>query len=345
LGFLDDNKRKFGEVYFLKLLLRSARAFTVLAFAIFLLFLFGTVTETFARAGGGRTSGRSSSGATRSYQKSPSQSSPAQQGGLQQGTPSAPSPLSPGRGIFSGIGGMVFGGILGAMLFRSLGFASDPEWGKQGFGFGDLFLLMILLGLIYFVFRHFRRKPALSPVAAGSGHFSEPGIGFFSLPGAEAPSAPSLTASYLPALQHISSSDPAFRESDFLNLVEDTFKQVQRSWGSRDWNGMRHLLSPEMSTLFRGDISRLVAEKRINRIENVEIRATEISAALQDRGEDLITVKMAVRLNDYTVDEQSGQVVAGDPQTPVEFTEFWTFSRNIGDKNWVLAGISQNSVQ
>jgi predicted lipid-binding transport protein (Tim44 family) len=73
--------------------------------------------------------------------------------------------------------------------------------------------------------------------------------------------------------------------------------------------------------------------------------AAEISDPLPDRGEDPIPVKLVVRLNDYTVDEQSGQVLSGDPQGPLEFTESWTLPRNIGERNWVLAGISQNSVQ
>jgi predicted lipid-binding transport protein (Tim44 family) len=100
-----------------------------------------------------------------------------------------------------------------------------------------------------------------------------------------------------------------------------------------------------MSILFQRDIDQLPAEKRINRIKNIQIQTAEISDALQDRGEDLITVKLTVRLNDYTVDEKSGQLLSGDPQVPIEFTEHWSFSRNIGEGNWVLAGISQDSIQ
>ena len=43
------------------------------------------------------------------------------------------------------------------------------------------------------------------------------------------------------------------------------------SRGKRDWNGMRHILSPEMAVLFQRDIDRLLAEERINRIENIKI--------------------------------------------------------------------------
>ena len=302
-------------------------------------------TEVLARAGGGRTSGRTSTGATRTYQKPPTQSSPAQQGDFQQQrTPSTPAPLTSNRGIFSGIGGMVLGGFLGARLFRSLGFAGNPDWGKEGFAFGDLFLLMILLALTFFVFKHFRKRPARSLSAAGPRSFSESGMLYPSFPAGTAPSAPALRAPPLPALQHIRNTDPAFSESDFLTFAKETFNRIQQSWGKRDWNGMRHLLSPEMAVLFQRDNDRLLAEKRINRIENIKIQAAEISDALQDRGEDLITVKLAVRLNDYTVDEQSEQVLSGDPQGSIEFTESWTFSRNIGERNWVLVGISQNSV-
>ena len=73
------------------------------------------------------------------------------------------------------------------------------------------------------------------------------------------------------------------------------------------------LLSREMSILFQRDIDQLPAEKRINRIKNIQIQTAEISDALQDRGEDLVTTKLAVPLNDYPVYEKSGQLLLGNP--------------------------------
>jgi predicted lipid-binding transport protein (Tim44 family) len=161
----------------------------------------------------------------------------------------------------------------------------------------------------------------------------------------EGSSVPTFRAPSLAALQHIRDTDPAFSESDFLSFAKETFNQIQQGWGKRDWRGIRHLLSPEMLVLFQKDLDQLLAEKRINRIENIRIPKAEISDALQDRGEELITVKLVVRLNDYTIDEKSGQLLSGDPQIPIEFREYWTFPRNIGERIWVLAGISQNSIQ
>jgi predicted lipid-binding transport protein (Tim44 family) len=44
---------------------------------------------------------------------------------------------------------------------------------------------------------------------------------------------------------------------------------------------------------------------------------------------------------DYTVDEKSGATVAGSDSEPVEFEEFWTFSRPVGPNPWKLAAVQQ----
>jgi len=52
-------------------------------------------------------------------------------------------------------------------------------------------------------------------------------------------------------------------------------------------------------------------------------------------------VLFTANLLDYTVDDKSGQVVAGDRSVPVKFEEFWTFCRLSGRPQWALAAINQ----
>jgi predicted lipid-binding transport protein (Tim44 family) len=52
-------------------------------------------------------------------------------------------------------------------------------------------------------------------------------------------------------------------------------------------------------------------------------------------------VLFTANLLDYTVDDKTGQVVAGDRNVPVKFEEFWTFCRLSGSPQWALAGINQ----
>lgn len=325
------------------------RAILGVAFALFFLVWLGLDSEVFARAGGGRSSGSRSysSGGSTSQSTSPTQ--PSQQRDYQQTRPQqaqpAPGvpPASPGRSFFSGLMGGMVGGLLGGMLFRSLGFAGDGMGG--GFGLSDIFLIMIVLGIIYFVVKRFRSRQAMQMSMAGAGGspYSYPGPG--PSPGPIL-GPPPVEESYqggpsVDALRHIKSMDPSFNEKAFKDLAEDLFFKIQGGWTRRDLSGIRSLLSPAMYEVFKEQMDRLVADKEINRLENIAVREVEIKEAGQGHGEEYVAVRFYANLLDYTVHEKTGQVIAGSSSDPVKFVEYWTFTRNVGEKNWVLGGITQ----
>ncbi len=231
------------------------------------------------------------------------------------------------------------GGLLGGMLFRSLGFAG-PGMG-EGFGFGDIFLLLVLLGLIYFVVKWFRSRQSMQMSTAGAGltHYSypEPSPGpILTLPPPEENNLP-----VSDGLRHIKALDSSFSEAGFKDTAEDIFFKIQGAWTRRDLTGVRKLLTPEMFGLFEKDLDGLRARRQINRLENIAVRQVDIVEAGQERGEEYVTVKLYANLLDYTVEETSGKVVSGDSSEPVKFVEYWTLIRSVGEKNWALAGITQ----
>ena len=169
-------------------------------------------------------------------------------------------------------------------------------------------------------------------------------------------SEPSATATYPPpepqerieeaktgGLRHIKAMDPHFSDANFKDLAEDYFFKIQSAWTRRDLKGVSHLLSAEMLSTFQKDVSRFLSEKNINRLENIAVREVEIVDAGQDRGEEFITVKFYANLLDYVVNETNGQIISGSTTDPVKFLEYWTFCRNVGGKDWVLAGITQEN--
>ncbi len=236
------------------------------------------------------------------------------------------------------------GGLLGGMLFSSLGFGGNAASGGSGFGFGDILTILVILGIIYFVVKRFRTKQTMQLSTATAGASSAP----YSYPG------PIPGATYSPpvpqedkpegrvaGVELIKGMDPSFNETSFKNLAEDLFFKIQGSWTKRDLSGIHQLLSTEMLNILQQDVNSLLAEKRINRLENIGIRNVEIVDVGQDRGEEFITVKFQASLLDYTVDEKSGQILSGSSTDPVKFLEYWIFARNVGERNWVLAGITQ----
>jgi len=321
------------------ILRKKARVLLSVFFLLTALFWLGIDSEAFARAGGGRSSGRMGSSSSGSYSRPappPSQPPATPQ---QMQTPTAPG--GAGRGFLSGMAGGVMGGLLGGMLFRSLGFA-DPGTEGGGFGFGDLLLIMVILGIIYFVYKRFRSQNPMQMSAAGAESYSYQAptpIQVYAPPALEA----ATEDSKLEGLRHIREMDPSFNEKAFKDLAEDIFFKIQGAWTRRDLSNVRQLLSQEMFNVFQQDVNRMFAEKQINRLENIAVREVEIVEAGQKRGEEFVTARFYANLLDYTSDDKTGQIISGSSSDPVKFVEYWTFSRNVGEKNWVLAGISQET--
>lgn len=235
------------------------------------------------------------------------------------------------------------GGIIGGMLFRSLGFAGSGDWGG-GFGLVDLFFILLLLGAIYYLVKHFRSRPALQMSAAAAGSvaypFPEPRSG---LP----PQFPDsfeypISKKEIPGLRHIQAMDPTFEEGKFLEWVKSFFCQIQTHFSNRNLDALRPLLTPEMYAALGQQIHELIQMGERNHLEKISIGEVKIVDAGQDHGEEYIRVRISASLLDYGVDERSGRIISGSDKLPVNFSESWTFSRNVGERgeqSWVLSGI------
>jgi len=127
--------------------------------ACFFLLGLGLDSEALARAGKGRSSKSGGSSSSKSYQKNPGSTPSSPQKNYQQQSqqpqpqpplfPKASNPSSGAKtGFFSGFGGSVTGAVLGGMLFHRLGI-TVPGWG-EGFGMVDIFLILLILGIIFY---------------------------------------------------------------------------------------------------------------------------------------------------------------------------------------------------
>ena len=311
-----------------------------------LFFIFFISMETFAhaRAGGGRSSGSrgftSGSGSSSQGTTTTRPTQPTQQPGMTQPTPAQPTSPGMGRSFLSGLGGGLLGGMIGSMLFG--GRAGAGGWGGGGgFGFGDLIIILVILAIVFFVIKRFRARKAMEMSSAGAAYapssysYNEPAAAdTYSEP-------PSREGAISQGLRHISEMDPAFNEASFKESIEDNFFKIQSAWTKRDLGSVKSLLTPQMLNTFQDDVNRFIANKQFNRLENIAVRQVDIVDAVQDQGEEYVTVKFLASLLDYVVDETTGQTASGSTSEPVKFLEYWTFNRKIGEKNWLLAGITQ----
>ena len=312
------------------------RTVALTSVAMILLSVCVWTSETWARAGGGKSTGSRGS-RTSSSPQSPETTSPSRQAvppsAVQQPMPQRSGWMS---GLTGGIMGFALGGLLGGMLFGGLG---------SGL-FGGIGLLEILLigGLLYFAFAYMRRRQQPTPASP---------YGYAPPQGTETPSWQSESISGATAsmaatesdlergIRHIRQMDSTFDPVHFTAAASDVFFQVQAAWMGRDTEPIRHLLTPEIYEQMHKECERLRVERHINRLENIAARSTEVTEAWQESGQDFVTVHFLASLLDYTVEEGSNQLVAGSRTEPVKFEEYWTFTRPVGPHPWQLGAIQQ----
>ena len=327
-------------------------------------------TNAWARAGGGGSSG-SRGGRSYSAPSRPSSPSP--------GRPSSPGPgySAPGYGVpgsagappssggwfgrspfLQGMAGGLAGGFLGNMLFGGHGYAGSGGGyggygGYPGGGYGGRggigLMDIIVLGVIgYFIYRWWSRRRR----AQTAGTFYSTSGDVYRM---DEPPVPPMSPYYgsgqqnaLPeydevqaGFQQLRQYDSTLDEESFIETAQDLFFRIQAGWMNRSLAGIENLFTPEMSRFFNDEFNGMKQKGTINRLENIAVRKVQPSEIWQEAGKDYITVLFTANLLDYTVDDKTGNVVAGDKMNPIKFEEFWTFTRDTGSRQWQLSAINQ----
>lgn len=286
--------------------------------------------DAWARAGGGSSGGsRGSRGL--SSPSSPSPMSPARPA-------TAPSPASPQPapsrwgGLGGMLGGLLVGGLIGSLLFG------------HGFG-GGIGLLEILIvgGLIFLAFSFMRRRQAQAAAPSG---YAAPDAARDWQPTPTQYQGTGPTTIEAPAdldrgIANIRQMDPGFDPKRMGEGVSDIFFKVQAAWMTRDMSSASGVLTPEMQNILQRDCDTLRRERRINRLENIAVRSTDVTEAWQEAGHDYVTVRFLASLLDYTTDESGATVLEGSRTEPVKFEEYWTFVRPVGPNAFRLSAIQQ----
>jgi predicted lipid-binding transport protein (Tim44 family) len=232
------------------------------------------------------------------------------------------------------------GGLLGGMLFSSLGFGGNHGgFGGGGIGLVEIILFGALLFGIYWYFKR-RRQEALAREGYKSS-FEAAGTPYQTSYGPSYEQEGGKDGDLEKGLSYVRQMDSSFDEKRFQDLCMDHFFKIQGAWANREISGVRDLLTEEMEKIIRDEAEKLKAERKINRLENIAVRSVDLVEVWQESGRDYITVRFYANLLDYTADEGTGTVLSGSKTDPVKFEEYWTFTRPVGNNPWQLSAIQQ----
>lgn len=325
--------------------MKKNRWLVTLFVAFFL--VFAVSEDSQARPGGSRSSGsRGSRGfAPRSSQQStysrPAQPQQPAQPGNQFG--STPQPPTQRNNFLSGLAGGVAGGLLGSMLFRGLGGGGMGNGFGGGGGFGILEVL-VLGGLAFLIYRMFKKRQAshAQQPKSFSDFQQDPALGSAGFIGTQAGTQNQNFQSIESPVAVLQAEEPGFDLDRFKDERMDEFLKIQNRWGQRDLAPVSHLLELEIAKSFEEDLNGLRALGRINKIENVAVRSADVVEAWIEAGYLYATMHFRANLLDYTIDEATKTVLAGDAQNAIRFDEEWTFVRPLSiPRGWKLTAIDQ----
>jgi predicted lipid-binding transport protein (Tim44 family) len=287
-----------------------------------------------ARAGGGSSGGFRGS---RSYQSPTRPAQPSQPRREATPPPQQPAPLAPQPGGFMrGLGTAILGGFLGSMLFSGIANAGGLG-GLGGSGFGMMEVLL-LGGLGYFLYRKFRSPAAASGFGAMQYQNSQPYTQYTpaSVPVQETP-----VANDPVDYRSLTMMDRSFDPDRFLKTAQDLFFKVQGAWNKQDTAALSSLCGSELMQTWQEELANLRNRGQKNLMENIALRESEITEAWTEGGADFITVRLHANLLDYIADAKTGAVISGNNSDPIEFEEYWTFTRPVGPNAWKLSAVQQ----
>ena len=116
---------------------------------------------------------------------------------------------------------------------------------------------------------------------------------------------------------------------------------IVSAFAKGDKAALRPLLSDEVYRPFAATIDERAAAKETFETRDLRLEDAEIVNADLSGRTARVTVKLVSRQINVTR-AMDGSIVDGDPDHPVEKTDYWTFARDTrsSDPNWVLVATS-----
>jgi predicted lipid-binding transport protein (Tim44 family) len=251
-----------------------------------------------------------------------------------------------------GLGGGLLGGAIGSMLFGGVSHGGGMGGGGVGGSGIGLFEILIIGGLIFFLYKKFAGKKRSgsnrsSFFSSGGGIASGGGYEDVSPPSSRPPdmasdNIPDMASGdpVVEGLATVRNYDPGFDPESFKEFVQDVFFKVQAAWTRRDITVMKQHLGAQLLGEYEQHFSDLKAKGQENRLENIAVRKVDIVDMGEMGGEPFVIIQFQANLLDYTVDEATGNVIEGSSSEPVKFQERWAFSKS-ASSDWKLEGIQE----
>ena len=186
-------------------------------------------------------------------------------------------------------------GFLGGMLGSSIGGKVSP--------------VVIIIVIIIIVLMMRKKKGGSAPVAPGA-----------------TPTA----ASMLSPISTFRDRDPAFSEAVLTEKISNLYVKLQNAWTAKDLEPVRPYLSEDLYAKSERQVQTMKNNKQTNYIDRIAVLGVTLSGWYTDGTNDSMVARLNTRIDDYVVDDTTGNVIRGDKNKELFMEYEWTFVRKAG---------------
>ncbi len=139
-------------------------------------------------------------------------------------------------------------------------------------------------------------------------------------------------ASMLKPIIELQKNDPNFSPEDLKEWLQNLYIKMQDCCTKRDVEPIRPYFADALWQQFDRQMKELKSQHRTNVVERIAVLSVDLRGFCQDKGEDVIIAEIYARITDYTIDDETKQVVLGSKTQEKFMTYEYALSRPIGKK-------------
>ncbi|NPV92306.1 MAG: TIM44-like domain-containing protein [Firmicutes bacterium] len=205
----------------------------------------------------------------------------------------------------------------------SSGYRGSSVGGIGGF-FGAVIIVVVIV-LLVVVFSIFKGRKGGGAVDDGEGYAFD-----------QQAQQPQI---YAPLdLGPLKERDPNFSEQAFIEKVNNMFIQLQESWTKKDWKPIRPFETDALFNQHAKQLQKFIDSGTTNVMEDIGILSSKIVAYEQDGTFDVLKVMLKTRFHDYVIDDETKNVLEGDPEEEIFMDYIWRMIRKQGTLTKVSEG-------
>ena len=135
--------------------------------------------------------------------------------------------------------------------------------------------------------------------------------------------------------------DPDFNEEAFREKLSNLYVQMQNGWTAKDIEPLRPYFSDALYTQMERQLQAYKTGHRTNYVERIAVMGVSLKGFRQTPENDLITAVLQTRIVDYTLDDNTGNLISGDRTREKFMTYEWDLVRSKGRTTSATAGVKK----